>query len=649
LLDPIALAVPFFFVLIGIEMLWAKRRGVRVYRFADAITDLSCGITSQIVLLVWATTQLAIYAAVYARLRVVTFEHAWVPWVIAFFAVDFFYYWWHRLSHEVNFLWAAHVVHHPSEDYNLAVALRQAVLTSWTALPFYLPLAVLGVPTHVFALVHALSTLYQFWIHTRLVGKIRGPIDWVLNLPSHHRVHHAVNAPYLDKNYGATLIVWDRLFGTYAEEIEEPVYGITKPLGTFDPLWAQVHYWFEMASMARAAQRPGDKLRVLFASPAWKPDGWVPFDAGDPLSRPKYDRPLSRGLAAYIGVQYAIVVLATFAILMWHHGIARHVLVVASLAVLASLVAFGALVEGRRWARAFEGARLAVAAVAVFAVVTSGCRRRQEEPRLVPLEGESAVLPRRAPAAVPPMHAEPRNIVVDGGTRKWLLVEPATIDPAKRYALVLVFHGDGGNARGFHQGFPFERGSGDGAILAYLDGIRTTWDLETRKGENRDVKFAKAVIEQLLHERPIDKDRVFAAGYSSGGFFSNVLACHEPGLLRAISSSAGGAPYKQAETWPNGYPKCPGQTPTATIALHGERDFAVTLDSGRFSASYWAYVNGCNTGEWEPTGYGECRSYRGCNAGKPVVWCDIADLDHWVWERAAEASWTFFQSVAAAK
>lgn len=458
-----------------------------------------------------------------------------------------------------------------------------------------------------------------------------------------------MNAPYLDKNYGATLIVWDRLFGTYAEEIEVPVYGITKPLGTFDPIWAQVHYWFEMASMARAARRPADKLRVLFASPAWKPDGFSPPGVGDPLTRPKYDRPISRRLAGYVGVHYALVVVATFAILMWHHAIPRPALVAASIAVLASLVAFGALVEGRPWARAIEGARIAAAAVAVVAVVTTGCRRRNEEPRLVTVDGESAILPRRSPAAPPPMKAEPRNIVVDGGTRKWLLVEPATLDAGKRYALVLVLHGDGGNARGFHQGFPFERGSGDGAILAYLDGIRTTWDLETRQGENRDVKFAKAVIEQLLAERPIDKDRVFAAGYSSGGFFANVLACHEPGLLRAISSSAGGAPYKQATAWPNGYPKCNGQAPTATIALHGENDFAVTLDSGRFSASYWAYVNGCNTAEWETTGYGECRAYRGCPSGKPVVWCDIPSLDHWVWDRAAEASWTFFQNVAAAK
>jgi sterol desaturase/sphingolipid hydroxylase (fatty acid hydroxylase superfamily) len=367
--DPIALAVPIFFVLIGAELLWARFRGVRVYRFADAITDLSCGITSQISELAWALVQLAIYAWVYEHWRLVTFEAAWVPWVIAFFAVDFAYYWWHRLSHEVNFLWAAHVVHHQSEDYNLAVALRQAVLTSWTGLPFYLPLAVLGVPTIVFATVHALSTLYQFWIHTELVGKVRGPLDWILNLPSHHRVHHAINTRYLDKNYAATLIIWDRLFGTYAEEIEKPIFGITKQLGSFDPAWAQVHYWIEMGSMARAAKRPIDKLRVWFASPAWKPEGFAVPPPVDLVKRAKYDPKASRGVIGWVLANYALVVAATFTMMMWHAVIPRVPLVLGSIAIVGALVAFGALLEGRRWARAAEAVRIVIGAAAIVAFV----------------------------------------------------------------------------------------------------------------------------------------------------------------------------------------------------------------------------------------------------------------------------------------
>jgi sterol desaturase/sphingolipid hydroxylase (fatty acid hydroxylase superfamily)/poly(3-hydroxybutyrate) depolymerase len=652
--DPIALAVPFFFVLIAIELIWARRRGVRVYRFNDAVTDLSCGITSQLVLLAYATVLLAIYSAVYARFRIVTWERAWVPWLLAFLGVDFLYYWWHRLSHEVNLLWAAHVVHHQSEDYNLAVALRQAVLTSWTALPFYLPLAVIGVPTHVYALVHAASTLYQFWIHTELFGKVTGPVDWILNLPSHHRVHHAVNEAYLDKNYGATLIVWDRLFGTYIEETEKPIYGLTKPLGTFDPMWAQVHYWFEMAHMARAARGAREKMRVLFASPAWKPAALAAAPATLLGSRKKFDRPLSRRLAAYVGVQYAVVVSVSFVLLMWHHTLPTALVLGGALAVLSSLVGFGALLDGRGWARRFEAARLVLSGAILVALVASGCKRRPEDPKVEPADGPSAVLPalERGSSPAPALRSERRSLMVAGQTRTFLLLapqaEPQAREPeAAPRALVLVFHGDGGTAQSFHAGFPFERGSGHDAILAYLDGLRTTWDLESPKESNHDIAFAKAVIDSVSSERPVDRSRIFAVGYSSGGFFANVLGCHEPGLLRAISSSAGGAPYKLPSTWPNGYPKCPGQQPLAVIALHGQRDASVTIDSGRFSAAYWAYVNGCDTRTMETTGYGECTAYRGCPSGKAVAWCDVPRLDHWVWEKAAVASWSFFETTSA--
>jgi alkylglycerol monooxygenase len=360
--DPIALAVPLFFLLIGIELAWARREGRTVYRLGDALTNLSCGIASQIFMLAWGAAQLAIFAFVFEHWRVVTLTPGVLPWIVAFVGVDFLYYWWHRLSHEVNVLWAAHVVHHQSEDYNLAVALRQALLTSWTAIPFYLPLAFLGVPPLVFATIHAFSTLYQFWIHTELVGRVRGPLAWLFNLPSHHRVHHAINPQYLDKNYGATLIVWDRLFGTFTEEDEACVFGITKPLASFDPIWVQVHYWFEMAAMARAG-RGLDKVRAWLASPAWKPPGYV-VKTPPVHGRTKYEGALSPRLRRYVLVQYALVVGATFVLMMWHHTIATPVLAVAGGSVLGALVAIGALLEGRRWAVPAEVARLALGVLA---------------------------------------------------------------------------------------------------------------------------------------------------------------------------------------------------------------------------------------------------------------------------------------------
>ena len=198
----IALAIPVFFLLMGVELWAARRRGARLYRFNDALVDLSCGMSQQVFLVFAAGLLAAGYLWLY-RHRFWTL-HGPVAWVVAFFAVDFIYYWWHRLSHRVNFLWAVHVVHHQSEDYNLAVALRQAVLSVWTIWPFHLSLALVGVPPVVFATVESFSTLYQFWIHTELVGRIGGPIGFVFNMPAHHRVHHAINPQYLDKNYGGT-------------------------------------------------------------------------------------------------------------------------------------------------------------------------------------------------------------------------------------------------------------------------------------------------------------------------------------------------------------------------------------------------------------------------------------------------------------
>ncbi len=236
----IALAVPFFFLLIGIELWVARRRGRRVYRFADAITDLGCGVTQQIVVLFVNGFLFAGYLWMYRHARVVDLgRHPVVAWAVALVGVDFIYYWWHRTSHRVNLLWAAHAVHHQSEDYNLAVALRQAVLTPFTSLPFSLPLAMVGVPPLAYIAADSLSTLYQFWIHTELVGRL-GPLEKVLNTPSHHRVHHARNPEYIDRNYGAILILWDRLFGTFAPERARPIYGITKPFRSFNAMWAQL-------------------------------------------------------------------------------------------------------------------------------------------------------------------------------------------------------------------------------------------------------------------------------------------------------------------------------------------------------------------------------------------------------------------------
>jgi alkylglycerol monooxygenase len=375
-LDPIALAVPVFFLLIGLELLIARARRRNVYRFTDSFADLGCGVSQRVVLLLFEVGLLAVYTLLYEHGRLLTFADGslW-PWVIATIGVDLGYYWWHRLSHEVNVLWAVHVVHHQSEDYNLAVALRQAVLSPVTVMPFYLPLAVLGVPLFHFFIVNALSTLYQFWIHTELVGRM-GVLEKVINTPSLHRVHHAVNPEYLDRNYAATFICWDQMFGTLRREEASPVYGVSHPLRSFDPVWAQVQPLWALVQAVRRAPSVGQAVKFLFASPAWHP-AWLgpltPRRGVDPEALPKFDVHPGGRREWYVGVQLTLIIVVAFALLTWHNALSFAALATAVGWVLVSLVAGAALLEGRRWAVGLEMARMGlfVGAVAVVLLVPS--------------------------------------------------------------------------------------------------------------------------------------------------------------------------------------------------------------------------------------------------------------------------------------
>ncbi len=363
----IALAIPAFFLFIGVELLVARRRGASVYRLADALADLGCGIGQRAVLVLAAAAVLGVYALVYAHARLVTFaEGSLWPWLLAMVGVEVGYYWWHRLSHEVNLLWAVHVVHHQSEDYNLAVALRQAILSPVTVLPFYLPLAVLGVPVVHFAVVEALVTLYQFWIHTELVDRI-GPLEAVLNTPSHHRVHHAVNPQYLDKNYAGTFIVWDRLFGSFAPEGERCIYGVSHPLQSFNPAWAQVQPFVALFSEVARAPTLGAAVRFLFASPAWRPSWVGPTGAlrGQPgTPDTKYTVQPGRPRTAYVFANFVLLVVGAFSLVMWGSALPMPARIAAVALILLSLTTLGGLLELRRWALPLEAVRWTALVVA---------------------------------------------------------------------------------------------------------------------------------------------------------------------------------------------------------------------------------------------------------------------------------------------
>jgi len=365
----IQLAIPAFFLLIGVELVVARLVERDVYRLNDSVNDLSCGILQQVAEVFLKTTLFAGYAWLFAshRLFEVPATAAWA-WAACFVGVDFLYYWFHRWSHEVGAGWAAHVVHHQSEEYNLTVALRQGAFQPAFSWVFYLPLALLGFPPAMFLAVSSFNTLYQFWIHTRLVGRL-GPLEWVLNTPSHHRVHHARNPKYIDRNHGGTLIVWDRLFGTFGPEQDEPVYGVTKPLASWNPLWANLHQWSEMWDVARRARRPLDKVRVLWKRPGWRPDdlgGYVGPSEVDRAAVVKYDVPVPRGLALYVLVQFVAVNVGTVAFLFQSGRLGLPARAAGALGIVWSLASLGGLLDRRPRAVGLEALRLLAAGLALL-------------------------------------------------------------------------------------------------------------------------------------------------------------------------------------------------------------------------------------------------------------------------------------------
>ena len=370
-------AIPFFFLLIALELGADYWRGVRTYRLADAINSLSAGVLSQALGLLTKALGILVYAVAFEQLALFQLDAnaLWV-WLLAFVFYDFCYYWNHRIGHERNVFWASHVVHHQSEEYNLSTALRQTssgFLLSWI---FDLPMAIAGVPPLVFLTVAALNLLYQFWVHTRHIPKL-GWFEWIFVSPSNHRVHHAQNPVYMDRNYGGVFIDWDRLFGTFQEELdEEPViFGVTTPLASWNPLWANLQFYVQLWRDAARAASWWDKLRIWFM-----PTGWRPADvaAQYPLAKPdlasfrKFEVPLGRGRQCYVALQFAVYVLGVTGLLMQAPQVSYAALMIGCAWVAYGLYAIGVWLENRPSATALEWLRLLLNAPLLAAALALG-------------------------------------------------------------------------------------------------------------------------------------------------------------------------------------------------------------------------------------------------------------------------------------
>ena len=343
-MDLVPFAIPFFLLAIAAELAWNGHRKAGYYRSNDAINSLSLGVLSTASKLVLIDIAGRVYGWVQQDLAILEWTlSGWVSLVVAFVAYDFCYYWFHRISHERRIFWAAHVAHHQSEEYNLTTALRQTstgFLLGWL---FYVPCFLLGMPADVFVTVASANLIYQFWVHTRFVRTL-GPLEYVLVTPMNHRVHHARNPEYIDRNYGGFFILWDRLFGTYkAQDRRVPIdYGITRGLNSWNPLWANLHVYVEMLRDTIRTPRLRDKLRVWYGR-----TGFIPPGVDKPPVQPgnHYDPPTGKALKVYVGAQFAGLVAVGLAMTYLSDRLGVEGLASLYLYLLASLVMLGWLLE----------------------------------------------------------------------------------------------------------------------------------------------------------------------------------------------------------------------------------------------------------------------------------------------------------------
>jgi len=360
-MDLIVYAIPAFFILIGLELLIARMRHTQLYRLNDAITNINCGIAQQVSNIFFKAATFLLYIYLYEHFRLWDIPMNWWTWILLFIGVDFFYYWFHRYAHEISVFWGTHVVHHQSEDYNLSVALRQSALQTFFSMWFYLPLAWLGFDPMAFLTIASIQTLYQFWIHTQLIGKMPRWFEYVMNTPSHHRVHHAVDPQYIDKNHGGTLIIFDRMFGTFVEEKEAIHYGVTKPLASWNPVWANIDYYKGLWETVRQVRSAGDLYRVLFNKPGWRPDylGGPIVPQTVPAGRQKYDTDVSvAGFHFYTLLHFVLTLGLSSAVLFMVDNMSSADKVISSLLIFWSVTTNGVLLEQKKWAYRSEWFRL---------------------------------------------------------------------------------------------------------------------------------------------------------------------------------------------------------------------------------------------------------------------------------------------------
>lgn len=362
----LSFAVPFFLLLIIIEELAARKMKKQINIGMDTISSLSSGMTNTLKNLMGLSVVIVSYGWMVDKVALFEIESNWWVYVIAFIGIDFAGYWTHRFDHTINAFWNRHIVHHSSEEFNLSCALRQSVSAIFGIYFFlYIPMAFIGVPAQVVAIIAPIHLFAQFWYHTRLINKM-GFLEYILVTPSHHRVHHAINDIYLDKNLAQIFIIWDKLFGTFQEELEEepPVYGVKKPVNTWNPLIINyVHLW-ALIQDAWRTKNWWDKARIWFM-----PTGWRPADVAEKypwaywknaFEQVKYDSKPSKTLQTWSWVQLIVSFAMVFHVLIAFVSFQYVEVMLYATFMMLSIFAYTSLMDKSRLAIPAEILRLAM-------------------------------------------------------------------------------------------------------------------------------------------------------------------------------------------------------------------------------------------------------------------------------------------------
>lgn len=364
--NALLIAIPTFVVLLLTEIAYGQWSGKQTYVFMDTIASLSSGLTNILKDTLGLVVILVSYSWLSAQLAITHIDAGLWLYIIAFICIDFASYWSHRLNHKINFFWNQHVIHHSSEEFNMACALRQSIsnILGYGAL-FLIPAAILGIPEQVIAVLAPLHLFGQFWYHTQHIGKL-GWLEYIIVTPSQHRVHHAINPIYIDKNLSAIFCVWDRMFGTFQEELKEepPVYGVLKPVQSWNPIWINFQHLWGLLQDAWNTKNWEDKISLWF-----RPTGWRPKDVAlshpkslitDVHQRDKYQPKATQSLQ-YWALFHLFATLSLLLLMLYHfESLNNNEIIVLGFALFAAIFGYTSVMDRYRWSYAFEWMRLLI-------------------------------------------------------------------------------------------------------------------------------------------------------------------------------------------------------------------------------------------------------------------------------------------------